>query len=75
MCLFHRRPLDRKTRGILAAGNACLVSSLILTRFFEDGFGHRHPALVDGLRFLLIGCAIGLLFWVARRSGGCDSRS
>jgi len=75
MCLLRYRQLDRKTRGILAAGNACLASSLILTRLFEDGFGHRHPVLIDGLRFLLIGCAIGLLYWVARHSRGCASQS
>jgi hypothetical protein len=48
----------------------------MLTRtLFAEGFGHRHPAIYDGLRFLLIGCAISLLFWSARRSGGCASRS
>jgi hypothetical protein len=48
----------------------------MLTRtLFADSFGHRHPALYDGLRFLLLGCAVCLLYWFARRSGGCASRS
>jgi hypothetical protein len=74
MCLFHRRQLDLKSRRIFAAGNLCLASGLMLTHF-EVGFGHRHPAIYDGLRLLLIGCAISLLYWSARRSGGCASRS
>ena len=74
MCLFSRRQLDPKPRRIFAAGNLCLASGLMLTHF-EVGFGHRHPALFIGLRFLLIGCAISLLFWSARRSGGCASSS
>ena len=73
MCLLHRRTLDAKSRRILAAGNLCLFSGLALTRFAE-GFGHRHPAVFDGLRFLLIGAAISLLYWSARRAGGCASR-
>jgi hypothetical protein len=73
MCLFRHRQLDSKSRKILAAGNLCLASNLLLTHF-EDGFANRHPALFDGLRFLLIGCAISLLFWSARRSRGCASR-
>ena len=72
MCLFRRRQLDPKTRRIFAA---CILSSLILTTHVADGFGHRHPAIYDGLRFLLIGCAVCLLYWFARRSGGCASRS
>jgi hypothetical protein len=48
----------------------------MLTRtLFADSFGHRHPALYDGLRFLLLGCAVCLLYWFARRSCGCASRS
>ena len=74
MCLFRRRQLDPKSRRIFAAGNLCLASGLMLTHF-EVGFGHRHPALFVGLRFLLMGCAICLLYWSARRSGGCASRS
>jgi hypothetical protein len=46
----------------------------VLTHF-EDGFGHRHPDIFEGLRLLLMGLAIGLLLWSARRSGGCASRS
>ena len=72
MC-FHRRQLDPKSRRIFAAGNLCLASGLMLTHF-EVGFGHRHPALFIGLRFLLIGCAISLLFWSARRSRDYASR-
>jgi hypothetical protein len=76
MCLFHRRQLDPKTRRIFVAGNLCLTSGLMLTRtLFADSFGHHHPALYDGLRFLLLGCAVCLLYWFARRSGGCASRS
>jgi hypothetical protein len=74
MYLFRRRQLDPKTRRIMASGNLCLAFGLMLT-LFENHFGHRHPALHDGLRFLLMGCAIGLLLWSARRSGGCASRS
>ena len=73
MCL-RRRQLDPKSRRIFAAGNLCLVSSLMLTDF-NEGFSHRHAALFDGLRVLLIGCAVCLLYWSARRSGGCASRS
>jgi hypothetical protein len=75
MCLFHRRQLDPKSRRILATGNLCLLSSMMLTTHFANGFGHRHPALFDGLRFLLIGLAISLLYWSARRSGRCASRT
>lgn len=74
MCL-RRRQLDPRSRRIFAAGNLCLTTGLMLTLFFEKGFGHRHPAVFDGLRFLLIGAAISLLFMSARRSGGCASRS
>jgi len=74
MCL-RRRQLDPTSRRIYAAGNVCLFSGLMLTLFFEQGFGHRHPAIFDALRFLLIGAAIGLLFMSARRSGKCASRS
>jgi hypothetical protein len=74
MCL-NRRQLDSKSRRIFAAGNVCLYSGLMLTLFFEEGFGHRHPAVFDALRFMLIGCAIALLYWSARRSRGCAARS
>ena len=75
MCLLRRRQLDLKARRIFIAGNLCIVSSLSFTTHFADGFGHRHPALFDGLRYLLMGLAIGLLLWFVRRSGGCASRS
>ena len=74
MCLFSRRPLDPKSRRIFAAGNLCLSTGLMLT-LFAKGFGLEHPAIYNGLRFLLISCAICLLFWSARRSGGCASHS
>jgi hypothetical protein len=74
MCLFRCRQLDPKSRRIFVACNLCLFSGLMLTHS-EDGFGHSHPALFIGLRFLLIVCAIRLLYWFARRSGGCASRS
>lgn len=74
MGLFRRRPLDSTSRRILAAGQLCLFSGLLLTQI-EDGFGHRHPSVFLGLRFLLAGSAICLLFWSARRSGGCATRS
>jgi len=73
MCL-RRRQLDPQSRRIYAAGNVCLSSGLILTLFLEEGFGHRHPAVFDGLRFLLIGCAIVLLLRATRRSSGCAPR-
>ncbi len=72
MCLF-RRQLDAKSRRIYAAGNLCLFSGLALT-LFAGSFGHRHPAIYDGLRFALMGAAISLLLWSARRSGGCATR-
>lgn len=65
MCLPLRR-LDRKTRRIYAAGNFCLISWWILT-YFGGSFGHLHHAIFNCLRFLFVGCAIGLLFWFARR--------
>jgi hypothetical protein len=71
----RRRQLDPNSRRIFAAGNVCLYSGLMLTRLFEEGFGHRYPAVFDGLRFLLIGCAITLLYWSARRARGCSARS
>ena len=73
MCLFRRRQLDPKSRRIFAAGNLCLTSVIMLT-IFAGGFSHLHPVLYNGLRFLLIICAICLLYWSARRSGGCASR-
>lgn len=74
MCLF-RRQLDPKTRRIQAAGYLCLASSFVPALFYEHGFGQSHSFIVDGLRFLLLGAAIGLLYWSARRSGGCATRS
>lgn len=74
MCL-SRRQLDPKSRRIFAAGNLCLFSGLALTLIFEKGFGHRYPALFDALRFLLVGSAIALLYWSARRGAGCAPRS
>ena len=75
MCLFHRRQLDPKSRRIFAAGNLCLLLSGLTFAFFENSFGHRHPGLYNALRLLLMGCAVCLLYWSARRSGGCASRS
>jgi hypothetical protein len=74
MCLL-RRQLDPKSRRIFAAGNLCLISSLMLTLFVKDGFRQSYPAIVLGVRFLLVGLAIVLLFWSARRTGECASRS
>jgi hypothetical protein len=74
MCLFHRRQLDPKTRRSRAAGFCLFFSSLAFV-LFEDGFGHRHPGLYNGMRLLLMGCAVCLLYWSARRSCGCASRS
>jgi hypothetical protein len=74
MCLFHRHQLDPKTRRILVAGNLCISSSLILMTHFAESSGHRHPVVYDGLRFLLIGCAITLLYWSARRMRNCAPR-
>jgi hypothetical protein len=74
MCLLHRRQLDSKSRRIFAAGNLCLTCGLMLTLFFENGLGHRHRIVFDGMRFLLVGLAIVLLFWSARRNSGCVSR-
>ncbi len=73
MCLTYRQR-DPKSRRIYAAGNLCLFTGLALT-IFHGGFAHRHPALYDGLRFLFIGLAIGLLYWSTRRCGGCASHS
>ncbi len=73
MCLSNRQ-LDPKSRRIYAAGNLCLFTAIALT-IFRGGFANLHPALFDGLRFLMIGLAIGLLYWSARRRGGCGSHS
>jgi hypothetical protein len=75
MCLLSRRQLDPKTRRIQSAGYLCLASSFVPTLFHEHGVGHSHSAVFDALRFLLLGLAIGLLYWSVRRSGGCASRS
>ena len=72
MCL--RRPLDRKSRRIFSAAYLCIIASFVLMNFSTD-FGHRHSAAILGLRFALLGCAIGLMFWFARRNHGCASRS
>jgi hypothetical protein len=69
MCLF-RRQLDAKSRRIMAAGNICLFSCIMLN-VLAQGFVHHHPVAFNSLRFLLLLSAIGLLFWFARRSGGC----
>jgi hypothetical protein len=58
----------------MTAGSLCLLSSGFLLTHFEDSFGHRHSAIFDGLRFLLIGVAVGLIAWSVRRSRGCASR-
>ncbi len=78
MCLFRNsydiRQTDPKTRHIWAGGNLCLAVSLSLT-LFAEGFGHRHPALFDGMRVLLMLLAINLLFWSRRRARGCAPRA
>jgi len=71
MCF--RRQLDPKSRRIFAAGNLCLLAGLLLTQF-ENSIGHRHPAVLLALRFALMGAAITLLFWSARRSRNCAPR-
>ncbi len=73
MCL-SRRQLDPKTRRIQSAGYLCLGSSFVPVFLDKHGFGHGHSAVVDTLRFLLLGLAIGLLYWSARRSAGCAAR-
>ncbi len=73
MCLPHLQ-LDPKSRRICAAGNLCLVFGLLPTLFDEHGFGHRHPVF-EGLRILLLVCAVILLFWFLRRRCACDPRS
>jgi hypothetical protein len=70
MCL-HRRQLDPQSRRILQAGYLCLASSFVPVLFYEHGFGRHHSAIFDSLRFLLLGTAIVLFFWSARRSGRC----
>jgi len=67
-----RHQLDPKSRRILAAGNRCLAFGLMLTISAEV---LRHcPAVFHGLPTLLIGLAIILLFWSARRSRDYASR-
>lgn len=75
MCLLRRRQLDPKSRRFYAAGNLCLVCGLLPSVFSAHGFGHSHSALFDSLRFVLLGSAIGLLYWSTRRKGGCASHS
>ena len=75
MCLLRRRQLDPKSRRIIAAGNLCLISGLMLTLIFKDGFGHSHAAIFDGLRILLMALAVTFFFWTSRRTGGCASGS
>lgn len=74
MCPFRHR-LDPISRRILAAGNLCLWLGVVLTHFCEHGFEQSHPAIFEGLRFLLIACATGLLVWSTRRAGCCAARS
>ena len=66
MCLC-RQPLDPKSRRIQAAGIFFLFSALLFQAVFEDSFVHHHHALFNGVRLLLLGCAIGLLLWFNRR--------
>ena len=73
MCQFRRRQLDPKSRRIYAAGNLCLVVSLLPSIFLEHGFVHRYSVIYESLRFLFLGLAIGLLYWSARRNNGCAS--
>lgn len=70
MCL--RRSLDPKSRRILSAGYLCLTASFLLMNFERD-FSHRYSGLFTGLRLVMLSCAIGLLYWSARRSRGCAS--
>jgi hypothetical protein len=72
MCF--RRSLDSKSRRILSAGYLCLIVSFLLMNFERD-WGHRYAGLFTGLRFLFLGCTIGLFGWGARRSRGCASGS
>ena len=68
MCLC-RRQLDPKSRRILSASYLCLALSCFLLIFLsEHGPGHRHSILLDSLRFLLPGLAIGLAYWFALRN-------
>jgi uncharacterized membrane protein len=72
MCL-RRRQLDPQSRHILSVGYVCLIASFVLMNF-SDSLGHRHATFFLGLRVLLLGCAVGLMAWSARRNGGCASR-
>ncbi len=66
MCLRYQQ-LDSKSRRIYAAGFFFLLSGILSQAISEDSFVHRHFALFNGVRFLLLGCAIGLLLWFNRR--------
>jgi len=74
MCLFRRRPFDPTSRRIFFAGNLCLICGILLT-YFLGSFGNRHPDIFLALRFLLMGSAIGLMFWSSYRNGRCASGS
>lgn len=69
MCLYHRQ-LDSTTRRIVAAGHLCLWTGVMFSTL-QHGFRQHHALLANSLEFLLLGCAIGLLYWASRRSGGC----
>ncbi len=65
-----RRPLDTRSRIVLALGNLCLFSGLPFSLLAND-FARHHHALYNGLRFGLVFLAIPLNFWAMRsaRSG------
>jgi hypothetical protein len=67
MCLLRRHQADPRTRRIQSAGHLCFVAGLLLTLFAES-FGMHHPAVYNSLRFLLMGLAVTLFLWAARRA-------
>ncbi len=66
MCQCHQPP-DSPSRRLRSAGYFFLFLALLFQTAFEDGFGLRHHTLFNGVRFILFGCAIGLLLWFNRR--------
>ncbi len=71
MCLA-RRDLTPKARRILAIGNLCLASGLLLS-LFDKSIGVHYINLYDGLRGFFIGLALARIFCAFRLSAKCSA--
>lgn len=61
--------LDSRSRIVLALGNVCLFSGLMISLLATD-FALHHHAVYNGLRFGLLSLAICFNFWALRSVKG-----